>query len=108
MTVTYMQRGEALDYVNATESTIEAGTVVTIGSHIGIAGSDIAPGETGAIEVEGVFSFPLTDSTAVAQGTAVYWDGSGITATSGENTVAAGYAALAAAAGSETIAVKIG
>ena len=41
MKASYWQRGEALDYVNAAETKIEAGTVLTIGKRIGIAGTDI-------------------------------------------------------------------
>ena len=41
----YWQRGEAIDYVNKTEETIEAGTVMTLGKHIGIAAEDILPGK---------------------------------------------------------------
>lgn len=43
MKASYWQRGEALDYVNASETKIEAGTVLTIGKRIGIAGTDINP-----------------------------------------------------------------
>ena len=46
MTATYVQRGEAIDYANATEDMIPANTVVLIGKHIGVTGGDIAPGET--------------------------------------------------------------
>ena len=44
MKAKYWHRGEALDYVNATENKIEAGDVLTMGSRIGVAGTDIEPG----------------------------------------------------------------
>lgn len=68
---TYWQRGEAIDYVNKTEETIEAGTVVAFGDRIGVAGTDIAPGETGSLHVEGVFEFPKGEEV-VGAGTDVY------------------------------------
>lgn len=102
----FWQRGETLDYVNSGSAKIEAGTVIELGSRIGIAGGDIAVGETGSIHVVGVFEFPKTDSTAINAGTAVYWDGSGITATASTNTPA-GYAAYTAAASATTVLVKI-
>ena len=54
---TYWQRGEALDYVNNTSNMIKVGTVLKIGTRIGIAGDDIAPKATGAIHVSGVYDF---------------------------------------------------
>jgi len=109
MIASYKYRGEALDYPNTTENTIEAGEVVVIGSRVGVIAGDIAPGALGAVHVEGVFEFPLTTGTAIAQGADVYWDATNkkITNSSSGNT-AAGYAAAAAKATDETITVKIG
>ena len=39
----YWQRGESLDYINNTDITIEANTIVTLVGRIGIAGTDIKP-----------------------------------------------------------------
>ena len=103
---TYYQRGESLDYTNAGAAAISAGAVVVYGDRIGVAGCDIAVGETGSIHVEGVFEMPLNDAAGMTAGAAVYWDGTGITATASTNTPA-GYAAAAAAAGAETVLVKI-
>jgi len=104
----YFQRGESLDYTNAGSAAIDAGDVVVIGTKIGIAGCDIAVGDTGSVHVEGVFAMPLKASTTVAMGAAVYWDATNaeITTTSSSNTLA-GYAAAAAASGDATILVKI-
>ena len=44
MKALYWQRGEALDYVNATAEKIEANTVLVIGDCIGVAGRDIPAG----------------------------------------------------------------
>lgn len=104
---TYWQRGETLDYMNTETATIEANTIVVFGEHIGIAGTDILPGELGTIHVAGVFEMPKTASGAVEMGTEVYFDGEGITDTKSENTALAGYAAQAAAAGDAAIFVKL-
>lgn len=53
----YWQRGETLDYVNNTGSIIEANTVIKLAERIGIAGTNINPGEKGDIHVCGVFEF---------------------------------------------------
>lgn len=67
----YWQRGETLDYKNTGTETIEANTVIIFGNHIGVAGTDILPGETGSIHVAGVFEIPKTASGAIDMGTDV-------------------------------------
>lgn len=104
---TYYQRGEALDYTNAGSDKIAVGTVVKIGTRIGIAGDDILPKATGTIHVSGVFEFKKTGTNEIKMGTNVYFDGTGITETAGSNTPA-GYAAEDAVANATSIKVKIG
>ena len=101
----YLQRGESLDYTNATEDTIPDGAVVAIGSRVGVTGCPIPPGRTGSLHVVGVFEIAKTGTTAVELGQTVYFDGTGVTDTAGD--VVAGYAAAPAAAGDDTILVKI-
>lgn len=103
---TYFQRGESLDYLNATTEKIEAFSVIEVVSRIGVAGDDIGAGEIGAVAVSGVFEIPKTDVTAIPMGTLVFYDGTGITATETGNTPA-GYAAAEAAAGDKSIIVKL-
>lgn len=103
----FWQRGEALDYTNTGTKTIEANTIISFGEHIGIAGTDIIPGEVGTLHVTGVFEMPKTATTAIEMGTAVYYDGTGITDTEGDSTIPAGYAAQAAAASDTVILVKL-
>lgn len=103
----FWQRGETLDYRNATDAKIEANTVISFGSHIGVAGTDILPGELGSLHVTGVFEIPKTDAAAIEMGAEVYFDGEGITADSGSGAVPAGYAAQAAAAADAVIFVKL-
>lgn len=110
---TFWQRGEAIDYTNGSGSKIDANEIVIIGSHVGVAGSDIADGETGALHVFGVFELPKKASEAISAGADVYWDGTGITASANDEAnppVAypqAGYAIQAAIAADTTIKVKL-
>lgn len=110
MAATYYQRGEALDYTNTGAETIEAGTVIKYGARIGIAESDILPGELGVIHVAGVFEMPKKDTTKIDAGAEVYWNpaegAEGITATAGALTKA-GFAVAEAAAEAVTVLVKI-
>ena len=104
---TYFQRGEALDYTNTGSDKITVGTVIKIGTRIGIAGDDINPKATGTLHVAGVYEFKKTGTNEIKMGTNVYFDGIGITEVAGSNTVA-GYAAEDVVASATTIKVKIG
>ncbi len=113
-TAKYWQRGEALDYTNAGDSTIAANTIVKNGSRIGVTGAPIAPGETGALHVGGVWEMPKSGTNAIVMGQTVYFDGSGITdeADDGDTPTPTayaevGYAAAAAGATDTKILVKI-
>ena len=118
---TYWQRGETIDYINKTDETIEAGSVVSFGKRIGIAGTDIAPGETGSLHVEGVFEVPKEEG-AIEAGDDVYLDTAAMLfkmmaiATTSVNApynatnhagTRAGYAIQDADADAETVFVKI-
>lgn len=114
VTATYLQRGEALDYTNATDELIPQDTIVVVGDHIGVTGCPIPPGKVGSLHMGGVFSIKKTGTAAIAMGKTVYFDGAGITdaANDGAQTnptayTAAGYAAAPAAASDTEILVKI-
>ena len=111
----FWQRGETLDYKNDTDTKIEANTVISFGSHIGVAGTDIMPGELGSLVVTGVFEISKTETGAIEMGTTVYFDGTGITTAANDGATSnptayplAGYAAQAAAAADTVILVKLG
>ena len=101
----YWQRGESLDYTNTTEQKIEANTIVSFGSRVGVVGTPLLPKETGSVLVTGVFEMPKSSSNAINMGTTVYFDGKGITEAQGE--VIAGYAVRAAEATDSIILVKL-
>ena len=67
-TAAYIQKGEAIDYVNSTEETIPAGTVIIFGKRIGIAGGEIPAGGLGALHMTGVFEIPKKSAVALAAG----------------------------------------
>lgn len=112
----YWQRGESLDYVNNTDTTIEANTVVELIGRVGIAGTDIQPGKIGDLHVCGVFEFVKTGTEALAIGQEVYFDGAGITdaADNGKTSTEkvaythAGFVAQAAGGSDAKVLVKIG
>ena len=73
MNARYWQKGETLDYT-ATEKAVTNGQVVSLGGRIGVAGNDIAKGETGALHVTGVFIMEKAASVTVTMGAALYFD----------------------------------
>ena len=115
MEARYIQKGESLDYLNTTDEKIKAGNVISLVTRIGVAGCDIAPGEVGSVEVVSVFEMPKSGKTAIPMGTAVYYDGTGITdertAEDEEGTktanIPAGYAVASAAADATMVRVKL-
>ena len=94
----FWQRGEALDYTNTTTATIPANTIVKIGDHIGVTGTDIEPNKVGSLHVGGIWEIPKTGTKKI--------DGNGITDTATGNT-AVGYAAASATAEDTKILVKL-
>lgn len=102
----YWQRGESLDYVNSGSTVIEANTIIDLGTRIGVAGTNINPGEKGSVHVTGVYEIAKTDAGAITMGAAVYFDGDGITTTASSNTPA-GYAAQAAGEDDTVVLVKL-
>ena len=105
MKASFWQRGETLDYKNKTTDVIEANTVVDLKTRIGIAGTNINPGETGSIHVTGVFEIEKDTSTEVEIGELLYFDGSKLTKTSSDTP--AGYAAGNAKETDATVLVKL-
>ena len=105
----YWQKGVSIDYINTTDKVIESNSIVALGSHIGIAGGDIAAGETGILFVEGVFKLPKGD-VEFALGDPVYFDAEkGVmtkTATNPED-MPAGYAAEAASSVASVVLTKL-
>ena len=108
VTAEYVQRGETLDYKNATDTAIPCDTVVVVGGRIGITGGEIKPGELGSLHMVGVYRLPKTGTDAIEMGTAVYFDGAGVTATAAEGTTTpAGYAAAQSEAIDKFVLVKL-
>ncbi|MCX4337871.1 MAG: DUF2190 family protein [Bacteroidales bacterium] len=104
----YWQRGDTIDYINTGTDVIEANTILVLGSRIGVAGTDILPGEKGSIHVTGVYEVPK-DGAEISAGSDVYYsesDGS-FSANGAEGNVRAGFAVQDAAAGGSSVFVKI-
>lgn len=66
--------GNVIDHTNSTGSTITAGSIVVIGSLLGVAIADIEDGETGAVDLDGVYVLPKASAAVFAKGDEVIYD----------------------------------
>jgi predicted RecA/RadA family phage recombinase len=110
MAKNFIQEGDTLLYSNTSGSTITSGTAVLMGSKVGIALVDISNNASGAVAMEGVWSYAKNTgaSTGGLMGASAYWDNSAkkFTAVSSGNTLA-GYFAATCADGDATCQVKL-
>lgn len=106
MTTKFVQPGEVIDYTAG--ANIASGQVVLMGARIGVALKAIANGETGPMQVTGVFNIAKLSTDNMAQGALLYWDNtnSRLTTTASGNTLA-GFAAAGAAASTTSVNIKI-
>ena len=102
----FIQKGDAIDYTPG--ANVAAGSVVVIGTLVGIADRAIADGELAAISLAGVYAIEKITG-AITAGAYVYWDADGdpqggTAGTGGLTTTKADgvFAAIAIAAAAET------
>lgn len=74
MAKNFIQQGEVIDFTNGGGSTIASGAVVKIGQILGIALADILVGDTGAVQIDGVFEVPKVTTAVISQGDSLLWD----------------------------------
>lgn len=111
MTDKYVQKGDVINYTAS--AAISAGDVVVLKHCIGIALTDIANGDTGAVAIEGVFTVPKVSAAVFVVGEKLIWDTSASAFDDSAATAATGDitgAVVAVAAGSNgqtTATVKL-
>lgn len=109
MSATKKSDGIRIDYTPSIA--VASGDVVVIGDIVAVATEPIAANVLGAVDVEGVFTFPkaTTSASALTAGQKVYWDASGLVVTGTSSThKTAGYVVAAAGATAATVDVKLG
>lgn len=95
MATSYKQEGYVIPWTNGTGSAVSSGDVVAVGVYgLGIATVDIANGGVGSVALKGVFELPKGGSLTAAQGAALYWSGSAITATTTDDFIGYAFTAL--------------
>jgi predicted RecA/RadA family phage recombinase len=106
MSKNYVQDGKTIPLANTGTEEILSGTPVVIGTVIGVAITDIAPGQTGDGFAEGVFLLPKLPADAISAGAKVYLKAGAIQLVA-TDAVAAGVAWESAAAGVSVVDVKL-
>lgn len=71
MNATFVQRGEAVDFVPSHD--IEAGEVLRFGALFGVVKIPVKVGELGALSLSGIFDV-VKSAEAVAAGSRVFWN----------------------------------
>lgn len=111
MATSYVQKGEVIDHTPGSD--VSAGDVLVIGNLIGVAHTDIASGEVGAVGISGVYELPKVSAAVIAAGETVNYDVSAgefddNAATAATGDLTGGCVAVAAAGnGDTTVQVKI-
>lgn len=72
MTTSAVQKGDVINYTAGSD--IDSGDIVVTGHTIGVAVTDIANGDTGALAIEGVFTAPKVSAAVFAVGEKLIWD----------------------------------
>ncbi len=109
MAKNYSYAGKTVDYKNLGSDTIYSGSVVVMGTMIGVAASDIAPGKVGTVHVAEVWKLPKANTSAFTLGDAAFWDTAGklVVAAAGDGIVPAGTVFSDAVASAATVSVKL-
>lgn len=72
MLATFIQNGHAVDHIPATDLPI--GSVVVLGSMLGIAHHAILAGSLGSLAVEGVWDLPISATLVLPAWSTVWWN----------------------------------
>jgi predicted RecA/RadA family phage recombinase len=104
---TFVKRGDLIDYTAGAD--IDAGDVIIQSLLVGVAVGDIANGDTGTLDITGVFDFAkaTTSVSAISVGVLIYWDDSSKTMGTDSGDVLAGKCVKAAAAADATVRGKL-
>ena len=106
MKARYVQRGESIDFIPASD--VAAGDIVKVGSLVGVAKLDIKAGELGALALCGVYEI-ATNGTAIEAGAVVSVDpGTGkVCAADASGAVKFGHAVAAASTTDTLVNVRL-
>ena len=104
-----VQKGSSINYVNAGTEMIAGRDVVPLANCCGIAQTDIQPGETGVLILNGVHQAPADTGSEFKVGQILYWNAAEKKAVaSADGAVPLGVCTAPKAASAAAVEVKIG
>ena len=102
----FIQKGHTLTLLVA--AAVLSGGAVLVGKIFGVAVADVAAGEEGEFETQGVFDLPALGTEVAAQGAILYWDAvNGRLTTTAAGNTRVGVAVVAKANGAATASIKL-
>lgn len=109
MAKNFIQPGKVIDYTAGAD--ITSGSAIVIGVLLAVALGNIANGETGDVQIEGVFELPKLSTAVITAGASLIWDVSAskfIIASAATGDLAGCAVAIAAAGnGTTTVLAKL-
>lgn len=63
-----------MTWTNGTGAAVAAGTVIVVGTLVGVVLGDVANGAVGEVAIDEVWTLPKEAPLVISQGDAVYWD----------------------------------
>ncbi len=103
----YWQRGDVIDYTNGSDKAISAGAIVTLGTRVGVAATDIPAKSVGSVAVEGVYVMPKAATVDIKTGDKLYYNSTNDNIDTTDSGVLVGYATADAAAADAEVYVKL-
>lgn len=107
-TARLLQNAGVYDWTNSGSSTLPSGTVVVNGALVGVLVRATGAGKLGAVQMEGIFEFPIDTATTASLGAKAYWnatDGLVVTVASGNTLM--GYFVAASISGETTCKIML-
>lgn len=105
----FQYEGKTINFTNGGEDAVAVGSVVSLGSRVGVALETIAPGATGGIKLTGVWRMPAVNTASFGVGDQLYWDATANKLTKVDtDTIPAGMCVAAKAESGTEASVRIG
>jgi predicted RecA/RadA family phage recombinase len=107
-TARLLQNAGVYDWTNSGSDTLPSGTVVVNGWLVGVLVRATEAGKLGAVQMEGIFEFPIASATTANLGAKAYWNATdGVVTTSSSGNTFMGYFVTASVSGETTCKIML-
>ena len=107
MATNHVQEGKVMPWTNGTSADVTAGTVVVVGTLVGVVLGDVADGAEGEVAIGEVWTVAKETSLVIDQGDSVYWDDTNNRIDKTDTNVYAGKAFAGAVSAATTVQVLL-